>query len=31
MRTAEDATLAGTFMTDCDAMDGTWRVTRSDR
>ena len=29
--TGDDATMAGTFATDCDAMDGTWRVSRSDR
>ena len=29
--TADDAVMAGTFVTDCDAMDGTWRVTRTDR
>jgi len=29
--TADDATMAGTFMTDCDAMDGTWQLTRSER
>ena len=29
--TGDDATMAGTFVTDCDAMDGTWQVSRSDR
>lgn len=29
--TAQNATISGTFATDCDAMDGTWTVTRSSR
>lgn len=29
--TADDATIVGTFATDCDGMDGTWTVMRSSR
>ena len=29
--TAQNATISGTFATDCDAMDGTWTVTRTSR
>ena len=29
--TAQNATISGTFATDCDGMDGTWTVTRSSR
>ena len=29
--TAQNATITGTFATDCDAMDGTWTVFRSSR
>ena len=29
--TAQNATISGTFATDCDAMDGTWTATRSSR
>jgi hypothetical protein len=29
--TGDEAAMAGSFVTDCDAMDGTWQVSRSDR
>ncbi len=29
--TAQNATISGTFATDCDAMDGTWTAVRSSR
>jgi hypothetical protein len=29
--TAQNATISGTFATDCDAMDGTWTVARTSR